>query len=290
MNHPKVSVIVPVYNAAATIAPCVQSLLQLDYPADQFELILVDNGSKDGSLEILRSFGDRIRVLREEKRGASAARNHGIRAARFPLVAFTDADCIVDSQWLKHLVVPLSDPEVGVSGGAVLARRPCNRIEAYGETVHDNFRAITCYRPAYCDTASWASRAEVLQRLNYFDETFLRAQDCELSCRVQQAGLRLVFVREAIVYHRNESTWRGLFLEGMTHGRNSIQLLERHREFYAGFGYRPRNPAPYRQLWGHIKDFARGEKPETAACNVVFQAGKRLGRLAGSLQAGVLHL
>jgi O-antigen biosynthesis protein len=288
-HPPGISVIVPVYNAERALEACVRSMLELDYPPQGHELIFVDNGSTDGSNRILESFGGRIRVLREPKRGASAARNHGVRNARFPVVAFTDSDCVVDPQWLRYLARPLSDREVGVSGGSILARRPCNRIEAFGETVHDNSKAVT-YQPPYCASGNWASRKEDLLELGGFDETFLRSQDCELSCRMYQAGFKFVHVPEAVVYHKNERTYAGLFKEGFTHGKNNVALIERHRKFYESAGYDARNLNPYRRLWSEFRAYLSGTGHDMTDCSLVFNTGKRLGRLAGSVRSGALHL
>jgi glycosyltransferase involved in cell wall biosynthesis len=285
-----VSVVVPVYNSQITLDDCVRSLLNLDYPADRRELIFVDNGSTDRSTRILQSFGDRIRIVPESKPGPSAARNRGIRSARFPLVAFTDSDCTVDPHWLHHLVAPLQAPDVGVSGGTIRSQPSSNMVEAFGERVHDNRLAITYYKPPFVATGNWASRAEVLKQVNYFDEAFRRAEDCELSCRLLQAGFRFVYVAEAIVYHRNESTYKGLFLEGFSHGLHSIPLIERHRTFYASAGYRRLYLPHYRQLWTHLRDYLSGNDPEIAGCSLAFNVGKRLGRLAGSIRFGAIHL
>ena len=210
------------------------------------------------------------------------------------MIAFTDADCTVHPHWLRHLVAPLADPAVGASGGPILARQPCNAVEAFGEIVHDNQKAITHYQPPFVASGNWASRKSVLEQLDGFDETFLRSQDVELSCRMLQAGFKFAYASAAIVYHRNESTLRGLFHEGFTHGMHNVDLVERHRAFYERFGYRPRSLRPYRQLWGDVRNFVsaakRGEDRSIAACNLAFNAGKRMGRLAGSIRRGRLHL
>jgi O-antigen biosynthesis protein len=287
-QQPTASVVVAVYNAEETLEACILSLLNLDYAADH-ELLFVDNQSTDGSSRILESFRGKIRILCEPKPGAAAARNRDIRAAGFSVVAFTDSDCAADPHWLRHLVAPLADGQVGVSGGTILSRRPCNRVEAFGETVHDNAKSITLYKPPYVDSGNWASRKDVLERLNCFDETFLRAQDVELSCRMLQAGLKLAYAPEAIVYHCNESTYTGLLREGFTHGMHSVRLIERHRAFYESFGHRPRRLKPYRQLGRQFWSYAAGAERGTAACALIFNLGKRLGRLAGSVRSGALH-
>lgn len=87
---PLVSVVVPVFNAAPYLRESIDSVLGQDYPA--IELILVDDGSDDGSVEILRSYGNRVRLIDQPRAGPAAARNRGVRAARADYIAFQDAD------------------------------------------------------------------------------------------------------------------------------------------------------------------------------------------------------
>ena len=109
---PSVSVVVPVLNAARTLAGTLDALARLRPPP--LEILLVDNGSVDGSRELLKAFvagraGGKASLIVEPRRGASAARNAGIRAARGEVVAFTDADCLPDAAWLEHLALPFAD-------------------------------------------------------------------------------------------------------------------------------------------------------------------------------------
>ncbi|HCU65321.1 MAG TPA: glycosyl transferase family 2 [Rheinheimera sp.] len=87
---PKVSVVMPCYNNAAYVRQAVDSVLQQDYP--NIELIVVDDGSTDNSLEVLASYGDRIRVIVQPNQGPAAARNNGIRHATGDYIAFLDSD------------------------------------------------------------------------------------------------------------------------------------------------------------------------------------------------------
>ena len=116
---PSVAVIVPAYNAEATIDDCVRSLLELRYPPERAELRIVDNGSSDGTIDALSRYRDRIVLMRERKRGAAAARNAGVAGTRAEIVAFTDADCVVDPDWLERVVAPLEDARVAVAGGTI---------------------------------------------------------------------------------------------------------------------------------------------------------------------------
>ena len=98
--EPDVSVIVPVYNRAKVIRPCLDSILAVDYPVDRLELIVVDNASTDDTPRVLEQYAARIRIIREAKRGPAAARNAGLRVARGEVAAFTDSDCQVEQSWL----------------------------------------------------------------------------------------------------------------------------------------------------------------------------------------------
>jgi O-antigen biosynthesis protein len=281
---PRVSVVVAVYNGAETLDQCIQSLRVLEYPGPEPELIVVDNGSRDGTLALLDRHRDRVTVAHERRRGAAAARNTGVRQASGEVVAFTDADCVVDSAWLRHLVQPLRDPRVGIAGGTILSAEPRTTVTLFGERIHDHHKAIQVYRPHYAITMSWASRREVLQRLGGFDESFLRAQDVDLAYRIQQTGLTLSFVPEAIVYHRNERTLRGLFHEGFVHGMYGVLIHKTHQAFVAAHGYRRFRARRYSTLLSQCARAVRGRRTGAEACECVFLLGKRFGALAGSFR------
>jgi cellulose synthase/poly-beta-1,6-N-acetylglucosamine synthase-like glycosyltransferase len=225
LGLPTVSVIVPVYNGEATIADCVRSLLRLDYPRDRLELIVVDNDSTDRTRAVLEEFRTHLRILNRATRGPSAARNTGIVNATGECIAFTDADCVVESDWLRHLLPPLSDPTVGIVGGEIRSRRPCNAIELFGEKVHDHRRAIEEFVPPYAVTMNWASRRAVLLNVGLFDEALIRGEDVDLAFRIQAAGYRLVYCRKARIFHRNPATLRALFKKGFLHGRAAVPEL-----------------------------------------------------------------
>jgi glycosyltransferase involved in cell wall biosynthesis len=94
----RVSIVIPVFNNAATIARAIASVLAQRFDGGKIEVIVVNDGSTDGSAEILRGFGDRVRVIDQPNRGAAAARNAGVAAAYGEYLAFLDAD----DAWLSH--------------------------------------------------------------------------------------------------------------------------------------------------------------------------------------------
>ena len=225
---PAFSIVVPVFNGAATIVQCVESLLAIDYPRELFEIICIDNASTDATAAHLKRFLPGIRILREETRGAAAARNCGILAACHETIAFTDADCVVDAGWLRALASRVGEPGVGIVGGRIAARQGGNSVERFGERIHDHRRAIEDLRPPYVITMNWASPKQLLVNIGLFDESLLRGQDTDLAFRIGAAGWRMVYAPDAVVRHFNERTLWGLFCEGHTHGRYAPLLRSRH--------------------------------------------------------------
>lgn len=283
---PHVSVVVAAYNMKQTVGDCLDSLLAQRYPNDKVEFIVVDNASTDGTSGVLRAYEGRVRILHERKRGPAAARNAGLAVAQGDLVAFIDADCIADDEWLRNIVQPLDDVSVGIAGGAIHATWPCNWVERFGEAIHDHRQSIEVFRPPYAITMNWCSRLAVLERLNFFDERFQRTEDVDLSFRVVQAGYSLVFQPDAIVWHRNVRTLPALFKKGFQHGYYSVQAGKRHEAFLAAtLGRRRRvNGRAYVAIGLRLLDSVRGVERAMSLCHAVFDSGKKLGKACGSVK------
>jgi O-antigen biosynthesis protein len=287
---PHVTVVVAAYDAEATIGDCVRSLRDLHYPEDKLELVVVDNGSRDRTREVVREHRDRVQLAEEPTRGAGAARNAGVARATGEVVAFTDADCVVDPGWLRSLVAPLRDPRVGIAGGPIRALAPANDVARFGEAVHDHRAAIEVYRPPYAITMSWASPRGVIAELGGFDNRFRRGQDTDLSYRIVQAGYRLAFVPDAIVYHRNEETLAGLFSEGLVHGFHGVRVNKHHDRFLRELGHGRVNRHGYAAIGSGLLGWVRGPDPGRARCDATFNSGKKVGKLLGTVRFGHLDL
>jgi cellulose synthase/poly-beta-1,6-N-acetylglucosamine synthase-like glycosyltransferase len=283
-SRPTVSIIVPAYNAEATLGDCVRSLLTQAQPISRLELIVVDNGSTDGTAAIHDRFSGAIRVVRAKKRGAAAARNAGLEIAHGDVVAFTDADCVADPQWASTVIAPLGDQAVGLVGGKILAKRPCGPIEAFGERIYDVETAIHVSTPPYVAGGNWASRRSVLRDVGGFDERFVWGHDNDLSYRIVRLGYRVVFQPDAVVYHQNERTLGGLFREGVRHGFWGIQVLKEHRHFLQQFGHRRFRGASYLALGSSLIDYCRGRNSTQSLCAFVFNLGKKTGKVLGSVK------
>lgn len=210
-NQPFVSVVVPVRDGESTIAACLDSILATDYPAARREILVVDNGSSDGTAALIRSRP--VTYLREYRRGVSNARNRGIAESAGEILAFVDSDCVVEPQWLTELVRPFADPEIGSVAGDLQHAPASTAAERQAVRLLGNWQRFAfTSNPAYPITANAAYRHDVLDRIGLFDPRMTRAQDVELGLRFKErSGLRLAYAERAIAHHRHRSTQRGFF-------------------------------------------------------------------------------
>ncbi|HWE55072.1 MAG TPA: glycosyltransferase family A protein [Acidimicrobiales bacterium] len=203
------AVVVPVLNGASEIGSCVQAVLAQTRPPD--EVIVVDNGSTDGTGDAARAAGATVMTLAE--RGVYRARNVGWRATDAEVVAFTDADCVPAGTWLERLLGPFEDGDVAGAGGeAVLpeVRTPAQRwAKLRGFMVQEtNFN--NPFMP-FLATANAAYRRTALDAVGGFEETFLSGGDTDIAWRIQAfAGGRLVFRPDAEVVHHFAEHWSEL--------------------------------------------------------------------------------
>ncbi len=238
---PTVSVIVPVRDGAEQITPCLDAVLAQDYPGPTPEVIVVDNGSTDGTPAVLGALSPLVRTIREPRPGVSWARNRAIVAARGEWLAFTDADCVPRPNWLRELVaIALADPGVSFVGGRITALPPTNSISLFAESLFDQRRSILEEQPASFISANLLARRDDLIRFGMFNPAYPRGQDTELAWRSQSVhGARCTYADEAIVEHLNPATLLELVSKAIQHGGGSARLW-RDFEAYHGRSIRRR--------------------------------------------------
>ena len=266
---PFVSVIIPVLNEERTIRECLVSLLGMDYPPERREILVVDNGSTDRTAEIVKSFP--VRYLREERCGISYARNRGIEASKGEILAFTDADCVVTTGWLRELVQGFEDEGIGGVEGETVAYLPVTPAEHYMARRGSHSYRARLYSPfaPFVNTANVAFRREVFNRIGIFDTRFPGGEDVDISWRFfQETDLRLPYNPRAVVFHRHRSTVRGLISQQTRNGRGIAILRAK---------YPARLPWSWRQelrAWSAVAGFAW--IATRAAIRYRLQGGKKM--------------
>jgi len=199
------SVIVPVFNGAQTLGACLDALAAQTVDAGRYEVIVVDDGSTDGSAEIAGQYN--VTFIRQERAGPGAARNRGTQEARGRLFLFTDADCAPTPDWIEQMLAPFADPDVGGVKG-VYRTRQRSLVARFAQAEYEEKygRLGRLEQIDFVDTYAAAYRCEVFAAQGGFNPEFLRNQDQEFSFRLARAGYKLVFAPKAVVYHQHPAT------------------------------------------------------------------------------------
>lgn len=234
---PRVSIVVASYNAERTLKACLDSLETLNYP--DYEIILVDDGSTDTTPQIA-FLHSKIRSLRHPRNlGLSAARNTGIAAATGEIVAFTDADCRADEDWLYYLVGALASGEFAGVGGPNLLPPEDSAVAAAvmvspGGPAHVMLTDREAEHIPGCNMAFFKC---ALEEIGNFDPIFRQAgDDVDLCWRLQQAGYKLGFSPAGFVWHYRRSTVGAYLRQQHGYGEAEALLVRKHPEYFNSFG------------------------------------------------------
>ena len=233
---PRVSVVIPIYNGESDLSELISCLYAQTYPKQQVEYLLVDNNSSDRTFSFLQTAAEDcsivIRPLSENQIQSSyAARNVGIQAAVGEFIAFTDADCRPQPQWLESLIQPFYQPEVAIVAGEILALTGGNLLEKFAERQQTLSQKHTLAHPfcAYAQTANLAIRRTVLEHSGLFRPYLTTGGDADICWRILKQKLgRLEFVPDAIVQHHHRTSIKELASQWRRYGRSNHYLHELH--------------------------------------------------------------
>ncbi|MBD2091772.1 glycosyltransferase [Microcoleus sp. FACHB-1515] len=230
---PLVSVVIPLYNAAADLDGLLHCLALQDYPIDRVEYLLVDNASRDRTAALLQAAAQQshLRLLSQPQIQSSyAARNVGIQAASGEIIAFTDADCRPKSNWLSRLVAPFVDRTVGLVAGEVTALPGRTILEQFADRqAFLSQRHTLAHSHPYGQTANLAVRRSIFEQIGLFRPYLTTGGDADFCWRVQQqTDWRLTFAPDAIVQHRHRSRLPELRQQWQRYGQSNRYLHELH--------------------------------------------------------------
>ncbi len=203
---PQVSVVVPVYHGEGVIEGCLEALLNQDLSKEAYEIIVVDNGSADQTIEIVKRYP--VRLLEEAVRSSYAARNMGVRAARGSILAFTDADCRPHPQWLSAAARAIANGAECVGG----------RIEHQVSNPDNPWERYTTLffldQQTYVEQG-WAATANLVVTRERFDRVGLfrveeSGSDMEWGLQASAQGAVFCYSEEAIVSHLTRKHFRAI--------------------------------------------------------------------------------
>ncbi len=233
---PRVSVVVCTYNAERTLGPCLESLAKLNYP--DYEVIVVNDGSNDGSLAIAERFGY-CRIISQPNKGLSVARNVGAQESTGEIVAYTDSDCVADPDWLTYLVAKMESAKLVACGGPNFPPPEDNLIPSAvavspGGPTHVLLSDDTAEHIAGCNMAF---RRDVLLALGGFDPVYRAAgDDVDICWRFQDAGHTIGFSPSAVVWHFRRNTVKAYLGQQRGYGKAEALVYSKHPIRFNLFG------------------------------------------------------
>jgi len=217
MNTIHVSIIIPVFNAEKTIRSCLDSIYALRYPSDNYEVIVVDNGSTDSSAAIISNYP--VRYISKPDGTISSVRNAGAFQAKGKILAFVDSDCLVDKEWINEALKVLVDNSVGVAGSGYLTSDTYTWVEKAWlyESRHKPFR--TEFLPG----GNLIAKAEVFMRINGFDENLTTSEDADFCMRAIRAGYHVINSCDIRTVHLGNAKTVGQFIKKeIWYGKNVL--------------------------------------------------------------------
>ena len=208
---PAISVIIPHLNQPGQLGTCLRSLAAQNYDLTEVEIIVVDNGSRELPTEICRPYAN-VQLASEETPGPGPARNKGIGISRAPILAFIDADCIADGNWLQAIADAFRNPATEVIGGDVrIALADSSRmtmLEAY-ESIYAYRQQEYIERQGFSGTGNLAMRRAVHQKVGPFAGIGV-AEDREWGQRATAIGTTIAYWPPMKVFHPARKTFAEL--------------------------------------------------------------------------------
>jgi len=231
---PLVTVIVPAYNEEKAIGKTVEALHRLSYANK--EIIIVDDGSTDRTLEVARSYtkGDFVRVVTKSNGGKWDALNTGIKAAKGEFIVCIDADTLLDQNAIQHLIKHFRDPKIAaVAGNVKVGNRSgiLTKLQALEYIVGINLHRRTeasFQNVTVVPGPIGAFRASVLKEVGLFEgDTF--AEDADITIRILKAGYKTVFEARAFGYTEAPKSMNSLAKQRYRWYRGSLQAISKHK-------------------------------------------------------------
>ena len=231
-EYPSLSIIIPVLNMGRTVRATLESLMKLDYPRENLEIIVVDGKSRDDTRQIVEEYP--VRLVDQEGKGLNAARNTGIKYSSGEILAYTDGDCVVPRDWAKKIADNFQDPFIGFVGGTMDGYDQTSILSNYmDESLFQSkpgfsirIEATDLKLMQFPAGANMAFRRKALARVKFFDENITYGfDDLQPVEAMGFKGFRIVLDPEVTILHQHRSTLLGLLKQHFNYGRGGSLLI-----------------------------------------------------------------
>ncbi len=231
----KASVIVPTHNREKSLKECILALLNQSF--DDYEIIIVDDGSSDGTPQMIKGLQKEhknLRYLRQKNMGPGIARNNGVKNARGKIVVFTDDDCIAERTWLKEMVDSFKKENIGVVGGGYIFHEEKGLIGLWQScNVKRGISEGRLKDPSFFESNNLAMLKKVFLEVGGFNPLFGPkdgSEDFNLNYQTFKKGYKLVFNENAKVKHLHKMNLGGVLKQNYIAGRGDIVFMFVNRE------------------------------------------------------------
>jgi glycosyltransferase involved in cell wall biosynthesis len=219
-TYPYVSIIIPVFNEEKYIKKCLESINNLKYPKDRYEIIIVDNGSTDNTALICKYFTKSIYIL--PKLNVSELRNYGAKQAKGKIYAFIDGDCVADTEWLNYAIMSIKE-DVCVTGADCRISPEATWVEnAWGSQLLQGRVEVT-----HIGAANLIVPADIFNKIGGFEAKLKTGEDYEFSVRARSIAKIISDDRITVTHYGNPKTIRQFIKREIWHGLGAFGSLKR---------------------------------------------------------------
>ncbi|MBL7206175.1 MAG: glycosyltransferase family 2 protein [Candidatus Aenigmarchaeota archaeon] len=237
---PPVSIIIPAYNEEKNIGKTLKAIFSSDYPKDKMEVMVVDDGSNDNTIDIAKSFD--VKVLKQNHNGKVGALNYGIKNASNELIITIDADTILKKDAVKKVLSPFSDKNMGAVGGAMKIECPKNLLSFFQnieyvsmslvkEGFSQLFNTSLGFYGSFC-----CYRKSVLQKIGGFQDS-TTSEDIDVSLQIRKAGYKSLVLGSAVGSTPAEDKIKVFFKQRTRWSKGMLQVLVKHKDMFASPKY-----------------------------------------------------
>lgn len=233
--EPSVAVVIPAYNEEKSIRQCIESVRNSNYPPEKIEIVIVDDGSTDKTVEIAESMN--ARVLKQNHLGKVDALNYGSKEAKADFIVTIDADTVVGKDFIKEMLLPFADETVGATSGAVKVLNNKSLLGIFQNIEYHNNNLIRNSFSRVFSSGIWffgslaCYRKLTLEKIGFFKKDTV-SEDMDVAMEVKKADYKTINIEKAEGYTIVPETFKGLLRQRRRWWVGGLQSLMKNKSTF----------------------------------------------------------